>query len=447
MPSYRRRRRREVPPVELDLNGALSTLVGPDGLAPDTLAALLPDLERARTALAAAAPGFLDLERRREELRQVQELTVGVLGRYDTVVVFGAGASAVGARLLGAVRPLGRIRRARLTVADSVDPTVMDDLLRRLDLRRTLFNVVSKSGDAAETMAQFMIVRDRLLRELGAVDYREHVVVTTDPERGSLRQIVNDEGFRALPIPVDVQGAFGLLTPVGMFPAAVTGVDVEELLDGAVVMAERCLAAPTADRDPAALLAGTLWALGRGRPAPGFSVVPYSIALGPLAEWTSQLWGGPVGTMRHTELVRHHHGAGFGDRVVLLIGPRVYPVELDVPVAYQDLGDVGYLGGHALGDVLRAEAESAAFLLARRGHPAIHVTLPTISAASHGQLILLLQRAAALMSILAGGSPAQIPDGEESRRVLGNLLGRGGTDAEGVELAAWRSRKDPRYIL
>lgn len=447
MPSYRRRRRREVPPVELDLNGASSTLAGSDGLAPDTLTTLLPDLERARAALANAAPGFLELDRRRDELRQVQELTAGLLGRYDTVVVFGAGASAVGARLLGAVRPLGRIRRPKLTVADSVDPTVMDDLLRRLDLRRTLFNVVSKSGDAAETMAQFMIVRDRLLRELGAVDYREHVVVTTDTERGSLRQIVNDEGFRALPIPVDVQGAFGLLTPVGTFPAAMTGVDVEELLDGAVAMAERCAAAPTAERDPSAMLAGTLWALGRGRSAPGFAVVPYSVALGALAEWTSQLWNGPVGTMRHTELVRHHDGTGFGNRVVLLVGPRTYPVEIDVPVAYQDLGDVGYLGGHALGDVLRAETDAAAFLLARRGHPAIQVTLPAISAASHGQLILLLQRAAALMSILDGGEPVRIPDGEESRRVLGSLLGRGGTDAEGAEVAAWRGRKDPRYIL
>ena len=116
---------------------------------------------------------------------------------------------------------------------DSIDPDALRALLDAVDLQRTLFNVVSKSGDTAETMARFLIVRDRLMRELGAVDYKRHLLVTTEAERGALRQIVNDEGFRSLAVPPDVDGRFSVLTAVGLFPAAAAGVDVEELLAGA----------------------------------------------------------------------------------------------------------------------------------------------------------------------------------------------------------------------
>ena len=112
MPSYRRRRRRDVPPVELDVNGALATMAGARGLAPDDLATMSVALEAARRLVVEAAPGFLDFGRRRAEAQEVQALTISLLGRYDTVVVFGAGASAVGARLLGPVPPAGGRRGA-----------------------------------------------------------------------------------------------------------------------------------------------------------------------------------------------------------------------------------------------------------------------------------------------------------------------------------------------
>lgn len=447
MPSYRRRRRRDLLPVELDVNGALSATIGADGLSTDEIDTAAVAVERARAALLEAQPGFVDFAQRRVELQQVQELSVSLLGRYDAVVVFGAGASAVGARLLGSVRPSGRIRRPRLVVADSIDPSILSEQLARLDLRRTLFNVVSQSGDAAETMAQFMIVRDRLLRELGAVDYREHVVITTDAERGSLRQIVNDEGFRDLPIPADAPGAFGLLSPVGLFPAAMTGVDVEELFDGAQAMAERCRTAVDARQDPAALLALIWYLLRTRRPGRPLAMIPYSAALMSVAEWASQLWPTPIGMLRHTELMRHHDDAHFGERVLLMLRPTGYATELSVPVAYQDLADVGYLGGRSLGDILVAEADGAAVLLAKRGHPSVQITVPAASPGGLGQFIHLLQRAAALVAILDGQPPGHLPDGDEARRIVGSSLARAGTEAEAAAVAAWRARKDSRYIL
>src|SRR5690606_30029178 len=119
------------------------------------------------------------------------------------------------------------------------DPTTIAPLLARLDLRRTLFNVISKSGATAETMAQFLIVRQRLEEAFQGEDFRQNLVFTTDPANGLLRQIAEEEGITAFPIPQNVGGRFSVLSPVGLLPAAFVGIDVNALLDGARVAVER----------------------------------------------------------------------------------------------------------------------------------------------------------------------------------------------------------------
>src|SRR5439155_912959 len=259
MANYRRRRWRESMTVRVDLNGLLAAAVGAGGLAAEELAGLEPELARVRDQLAArrvaGTLAFAELPHRLDEARHVLDVAAGVGADVDTLVVLGIGGSALGARALVSALGEGPGRR-RVIVADSIDPDAFGTLLGRLDAKRTLFNVISKSGETAETMAQFLVVRDRLLHELGAVDYKHHLVVTTDAEKGVLRQIVNDEGFRDLVVPDGVGGRFSVLTPVGLFPAAVAGIDVEELLAGAVYVDERARAAAAPLADPALALAG-----------------------------------------------------------------------------------------------------------------------------------------------------------------------------------------------
>src|SRR5881397_2486805 len=138
MPQYRRRRWRDAMALRLDLNALL----------------------------AAGALPFTALPHDREAVRRVLEVAATVQGQFDALVVLGIGGSALGIRALaGALAIEGSA--LRIVVADSIDPETFGPLLARLDLRRTLFNVVSKSGETAETIAQFMIVRDRLMHELG----------------------------------------------------------------------------------------------------------------------------------------------------------------------------------------------------------------------------------------------------------------------------------------
>jgi glucose-6-phosphate isomerase len=469
MANYRRRRWREEMTVRLDLNGLLSTAVGSDGVAPEALIGLEAELLRVREELGgrrlAGELAFADLPHRREAVRLVLDTAAEVRDEFDTVVVLGIGGSALGARALASA--VGAASGGlRLLVADSVDPEAFGALLDGLDVRRTLFNVVSKSGETPETMAQFLIVRDLLLRELGAVDYKRHVLVTTDPTDGVLRQIVNDEGFRSLAIPAGVGGRFSVLTPVGLFPAAVAGVDVEELVAGAAWSDERARRAESPLSDPALALAGALWLLARS----GKSILvlmPYCARLAGLADWFCQLWAeslgqavdlagrtvewgqtplrGPGPAEQHCQLQLYLEGPR--DKVVLFFRVDDHGEGIDVPTGYQDLAGIGYLGGHALGEVLNAEQQSAELVLVRRGRPSALVALPAVNAFTVGQLLYLFEMATVATGALAGIDPFRQAGVEGGRRVTQGLLGRAGFENERAEVERWHARRDQRFVI
>ena len=168
------------------------------------------------------------------------------LGGYDSFVAIGIGGSALGITALAtALLPfyynelssVERQWRPRLYVLDNVDPDETCALLDRLDLERTLVNVISKSGTTGESMASYLIVRQRLEAALGPVRANEHLVFTTDPRSGTLRTIGQSLGVRMFDLPSDVGGRFSALTPVGLLPGAMTGMDITALLAGAKDMA------------------------------------------------------------------------------------------------------------------------------------------------------------------------------------------------------------------
>ena len=107
----------------------------------------------------------------------------------------------------------------------------MSALLDILDLKKTLVNVITKSGDTAETMAQFMILKNRLENELGD-DYRKNIVATTDKRTGILRQIAEQEGYKTFVVPDDVGGRYSVFSAVGLLPFALVGIDIDEITTG-----------------------------------------------------------------------------------------------------------------------------------------------------------------------------------------------------------------------
>ncbi|MDQ3285988.1 MAG: glucose-6-phosphate isomerase, partial [Actinomycetota bacterium] len=210
------------------------------GIGDGELRDLRPRLDEAVNTFLENPPGFMRLPETNELSEPSKSLAeeVRASGTTDFVHV-GIGGSALGPIALHRAlnhpyyNLLANRGGPRLHFAENTDPATLSAILDVADPAGTWANVVTKSGSTAETMANFLVMRGALVEALGEDAYGERVVFTTDPEEGYLVQIAEREGIRTLQIPPDVGGRFSVLTPVGLFPAAVTGLNVDGLLRGA----------------------------------------------------------------------------------------------------------------------------------------------------------------------------------------------------------------------
>src|SRR5438094_611900 len=283
-------------------------MISPGGIDEKTWTAAGKQFANARQGFeklrASGTVGFVDLGGDQRLLKQVETFAATARGKFDDVVILGIGGSALGPiALRTALRPSGwnmlddkaRGGFPRLHVLDNVDPETIAALLGRLRLERTLFIVTSKSGGTAETMAQFLIVNDRIAS--AKLEPSEHLVFVTDPKQGALRPLAERLKVPALDIPPSVGGRFSVLTPVGTLPAALVGIDVKSLLAGAGEMARRC-ENPELGTNPAGVYALLQWLADTQLKKSVAVFMPYSDPLRDFAAWFVQLWAESLGKKR-----------------------------------------------------------------------------------------------------------------------------------------------------
>jgi glucose-6-phosphate isomerase len=458
--------------LTLDYDRMLAPTVG-RGIDPARLDALQDrfrevqaDVEARRGA---GTLGFFDLPYERTVVEQIRSFADGLGQAFDNVVVLGIGGSALGTIALqqALLRPhwneLDGEQRdyfPRLYVLDNVDPGTIGPVLDRLDPRRTLFNVVSKSGSTAETMAQFMIVRERLRQSLPEDGYRGHLIFTTDPDRGVLRRIADDEGIATLPVPPAVGGRFSVLSAVGLLPAALVGIDIEALLSGAAAMDERCRTADLA-QNPAAMFAALQYLADSEQGAPIHVMMAYTDRLYSMADWFRQMWAESLGkqnslsgagvnvgptpikalgaTDQHSQVQLYMEGP-FDKTVTFLTARRSGP-DLEIPRIYGDVDELGYLGGHTLGELLDAEQQATSAALAAGGRMNMTIELPRVDAHSLGELFMMLQVATVYAGALYNVDPLDQPGVELGKQLAYGLMGRAGYDAPDL------ATPDPRRVL
>ena len=413
--------------------------------------------------------GFVDIVT--DEILRAQSLDFAERARrrFDDVVILGIGGSALGPiALRTALRPSGwnmlssetRGGFPRLQVLDNVDPETIAALLDRIDLARTLFVVTSKSGGTAETMSQYMIVNERI--EKAGLPVAEHFVFVTDPKQGALRPIAKKLRIPALDIPANVGGRFSVLTPVGTLPAALIGIDISELLAGASEMADRCGNAEI-ERNPAGTYA-LLQFLADTRHGKTIDVLmPYSDPLRDFAAWFVQLWaeslgkhtpdGGSAGstplaalgaTDQHSQVQLFMEGPK--NKCVTFVAVDERATNLAIPRSFADVKELGYLGGHTLGELIAVEQRATAGALARRGRPNLTIHIAKVDARHVGGLMMLFEIATAYAGQLYGVDAFNQPGVELGKQFAYALLGRPGADEAKKE---WESlpKPNPRWSV
>ena len=459
--------------LRLDYTNMLSPAVS-GGVPADAWAAASTGFARVHAATEAqrgtGVLGFLDLPGDAGLRAQSQQFAEGRRGMYQDIVVLGIGGSALGPiALRTALRPpmwnlLDARRRGgfpRLHVRDNVDPRTMGALLTQVDLARTLFIVTSKSGGTAETMAQFLIVHDRL-RATAGVDPARHIVFITDPQAGALRPIAQREGIPALDIPSNVGGRFSVLTPVGMLPAALVGIDIGRVLEGAGTMAKRCTS-PDISTNPAGVFAMLQWLADTRAGKHIHVMMPYSDALRDFAAWFVQLWAESLGkiqpggtsvgptplaalgaTDQHSQVQLFMEGPA--DKTVSFIAVGDREGDVEIPAGYADVKDLAYLGGKSLGALLDIERRATAGALAKRGRPNLTIALERVDEAHVGELIMLLEIATIYAGALYGVNPLDQPGVELGKQFTYAMMGRPGSEAARKE---WDTlpQPDPRHAI
>jgi len=461
------------PRITLDYNNMMAPRLGEArGIDPhrlgdmaDRFREIHEDVARRREA---DALGFFALPYADRLVEEIERFAEGPGQAFENVVVLGIGGSALGtiAMRTALLDPFwnelgldGRDGYPRLYVLDNVDPAGMKALLDRIDIRRTLFNVVSKSGGTAETMSQYLIVRDLLERELGD-GYRGHLLFTTDPEGGVLRRLAREEEIPALAIPPNVGGRFSVLSSVGLLPAALVGIPIRELLGGARVMTERCDTDALAE-NPAALFAVLQYLADTEKAAPIHVMMPYSDRLRDVADWYRQLWAESLGkavnlagetvnvgptpvkalgvTDQHSQVQLYMEGPF--DKTITLVAEAERPHDVDVPERYNEVPELGYLGGQSLGSLLDTEREATEAALTRRGRMNMTITVPRVDAESLGGLFMMLQ----IATVYAGGlydvDPLDQPGVELGKQLTYGIMGRDGFAEARSE---WENREDKR---
>jgi glucose-6-phosphate isomerase len=442
--------------LSVDIARCMEAEVGEKGLTPRMMADLSPRLEKARRAVLARAGqgmlGWMDLP------GQDPAPYLGYASlraeKSECLLVIGIGGSALGTTALAtALLPFywneldsaERGLRPRLYVLDNVDPEETTALLERLDLKRTLVNVISKSGNTAESMAGYLVVRERLEAAVGPAALKDHLVFTTDPEEGTLRAIGRAMGVEMFDVPSGVGGRFSVLSAVGLLPAALTGIDIVSLLAGARHMAE-ITAKTKAWENPACLFAGLQFLEDTAFDRRVSVMMPYAARLRDIADWYRQLWaeslgkatdrkGRPVAvgplpvkalgvTDQHSQLQLYAEGPD--DKIITFVGVGEFGEQVNLPAPGLEAGSLGYLSGHTLAELLWAEQRATAWALARRGRPSITITLPKVEAFWVGSLLYLLQMATAIAGELYDVDAFDQPGVELSKQATYALMGRPG---------------------
>ena len=398
--------------------------------------------------------GFLKLGQQPEFLSRLTAWRDSVRGKFDHLVVLGIGGSALGPKaLLNALKPRSWNERTAtdrngvptLTVLENVDPVTVSQELARLDPRRTLVNVISKSGGTAETLAQYLIVRQWLDAAVGEVAARGHLVITTDPVKGALRAIAIAEGITAFDVPPEVGGRFSVLTAVGLVPAAVLEMDVAGLLAGAAAAVASAEAAELRD-NAAARYAAWQWQAQASRAANVHIVMPYSDRLKEFAEWYRQLWAeslgkqvdragretfrgptpvGAVGaTDQHSQVQLFMEGPF--DKTITMI--RVLDTVSSLPIPSRpNLGaELAYLPGKTLGALLDAEMQATREALRSQGRMTSTIELDTVDAFHLGQLMMFFQIATGYAGVWYDVNPFDQPGVELGKVLTFKAMGRAG---------------------
>jgi len=386
-----------------------------------------------------------------EQLDRIEETSSFLQSVSDTTVVIGIGGSYLGARAVieGLTNAFSAFRKTKfhdvIFAGQNICEDYMADLLELLDERNYSIAVISKSGVTTEPAIAFRIIRDHLEKKVGKEEAAKRIVVITDAKKGALRPLADQHGYRTFVIPDNIGGRYSVLTPVGLLPIAVSGIDIRELVSGARSMIKQTRDNRDIESNPSLLYASARnLLLQTGRPVE--IQVGFTPRLHYFSEWWKQLYGEsegkegkgifPASVGMTTDLHSLGQYIQEGQRLLFETFISVGKPDKTIKISREndDSDQLNYLAGQRLSDV-NHNAEAGTMLAHYDGDvPIINVSIPKLDAYYMGQLIYFYEMSCAISGYILGVNPFNQPGVEAYKRNMFALLNKPGYEEEGKRL-------------
>lgn len=387
----------------------------------------------------------LPMDYDQQEFTEIVQAADTIRQKADVLVVIGIGGSYLGAK--AAIEALTdtfydfRSKSERkgpqiLFAGNNISGTYLFDLVQYLQDKDVCLNVISKSGTTTEPAIAFRVLKKMVEDKYGKEEARHRIFATTDKAKGALRELADSEGYKTFIIPDSVGGRYSILTPVGLLPIAVAGIDIKALMDGA--------ATAVADYQSSDLSTNVCYQYAAARQALYAKgkvteiLVDYEPALFFLAEWWKQLFGESEGKDHkalfpaavHFSTDLHSMGQYIqeGRRNIFETVVRIEDFVKDVRIEKDDknLDGLNYLAGKSFNEVNEKAFQGTLLAHVDGGVPNMVISLERLDAFNFGELIYFFEKACAISGYLLGVNPFDQPGVEAYKKNVFALLDKPG---------------------
>lgn len=399
--------------------------------------------------------GWIDLpvDYDKEEFARIKEAAKRIQSDSEVLLVIGIGGSYLGAR--AAIEFLRHSfynmvdKNIRKTpeiyfVGNSISSTYIKHLIDVIGDRDFSINMISKSGTTTEPAIAFRVFKEMMEKKYGKEGAAKRIYATTDKAKGSLKNLATEEGYETFVVPDDVGGRFSVLTAVGLLPIAVSGADIDKLMEGAASGRKRALELPYEENDAMKYAAVRNILLRKGKAIE--ILCNYEPSAHYVSEWWKQLFGESEGKDQKgiypssVDFTTDLHSMGQfiqdGSRVMFETVLNIEKAREEITIGTEpvDLDGLNYLAGKTV-DFVNKSAMNGTILAHTDGQvPNLMVNMPEISEFYLGELFYFFEFACGLSGYLLGVNPFNQPGVESYKKNMFALLGKPGYEAAREEL-------------
>ncbi len=406
------------------------------GLTKKDLYASKDRLDGLITRIKSRGQGFYEIIDDDTMLDDISKYTDSIKDKYKYVVILGIGGSALGSICLKELFYFKE--KKKFFIIDNIDPVLINEISQTIVYSKTLFIVITKSGTTPETVSQYFYFRQKC--ETKNLDIRNHFVFITDPKKGLLREVANNENIKTFSIPENIGGRFSVLTPVGLLPAKLMGIDIHRLIEGAKKMRDRFFSLDS-EKNLCFQISQIQYLLN----TKGVNInvmFPYSNKLIKFADWYRQLLAESIGkkynrdgdiinigitpvnalgaTDQHSQNQLYNEGPN--DKFFMFIYVEKYGEDILIPNIYPTKEEFSFLQNISFRKLLKTEMQGTIKSLNDSKRPSILLVVDRICEETIGELFMMFEGSIAFLGEMFNINAFDQPGVELSKTITKDLL-------------------------